>query len=57
MENFSKEYMADFFMNHLDYKTMQQGDLSFLDVPILFNLLTSMKGILFFKKISLPGYR
>lgn len=45
-ENFSKSYMADFFVN-LDYPAIYAGNFDFLDNKRLQNLMLSLKGITF----------
>lgn len=47
LENIHERYLADFFMYELDFTKVFQGDLSFLDNPLLGNILVSMQGAYF----------
>ena len=51
-----EKYMGDFFIHELDYDRIFRGDVSFLDKPVLKNIIQSLRGaILIAKNASQKG--
>lgn len=44
LENIHSKYMGDFFIHHMDYGDIGKGDYSFMDKPVLKNILNSLEG-------------
>ena len=44
IDNIHEKYLGDFFIYHLDYKKLWQGDTSFLDNPLLSSIINSLNG-------------
>lgn len=44
IEKIHEKYLGDFFINHIDYKKLRNGDMEFLDNPLINNIITSIEG-------------
>lgn len=44
LDNIYKEYLGKFFVYDIDFSAMRQGDFSFLENPLLSNIINSLDG-------------
>ena len=48
LENINAKYLGDFFIYHMNFESIREGDLSFMDDPLLMNIINSIQGAYFY---------
>jgi len=48
IDKIHEKYLGDFFIKNIDYGKLREGDVSFLDDPLLVNILNAITGATYF---------